>query len=812
MPTQTGSYDFSAAKDAATDAANAQTTANTANSTANAANATEEALFYASASTAAPSKPTSAVTASASAYNLWRTALPTYSATYPYLYTCMQRRTSAGTYSWTAVQQSSYAAWTAAVDTKADNAARVATDYITDVTSDGIFVHTEDGSDDPTDSDAYGVHISEQVDIVRAGTVTAQFGAGTNGDEVVLGDEAESHMELDYHSMKMVDMEGNAYLYVSDLRDRTGTYEVTEELEVVAGGLLSSPYYYAYTSYHVVELLSVYDSDDELVDPAHYTLGGSMIRIEKNSSGISPGDIITVTYITDSNSLKAFTLGTRASGSEIGPYSYAFGYSVNAAAPAGHAEGAYTAAIGGQGSHAEGYSTTASGINPRFGGGGSHAEGIYSTACGWGSHAEGYETTAGNGTYMFDAWYSHAEGYKTTASGTSSHAEGGSTTARGASSHAEGGSTTASGANSHAEGGSTTASGDHSHAEGYETTASGDYSHAQNIYTKAAKTAQTALGTYNEEDTATTTTHPSGTADYGKYAVIVGNGTSDSARSNALAVDWAGNVEAAGGIKATGGVYGCKILGNRYDSRPTTPDVDDGDGTLRYFLATSSMTTNKPVTDGSIIQLNWDNSSGWSSQLFVSNLTANPAIAIRSHQGGAWSAWKYFMPMAGGTMEDGAGISNVNNIELAPSTSSAGNGGCIDFHYNRSTADYTSRIIEDSSGLRANRQGSSAVMPLSYAYNPGNIYTLASGVTMNSWTCRVYGRVVQMYATVKPTTTMAANATLFTINTPYRPLITTYFTTNASSYFGYIDADGTVHVRSALSSGVTLGISATWIY
>ena len=370
---------------------------------------------------------------------------------------------------------------------------------------------------------------------------------------------------------------------------------------------------------------------------------------------------------------------------------------------------------------------------------------------------------------------------------------------------------TASGSRSHAEGRETTAIGDSSHAEGSETTASGYYSHAQNLGTKAAKRAQTALGTYNEEDTATTTTHPSGTANYGKYAVIVGNGTSNSARSNALAVDWAGNVEAAGGIKATGGVYGCKILGNRYDSRPTTPDVDDGDGSLRYFLATSSMTTNKPVNDGHIIQLNWDTSAGWSSQLFVSNNASNPAIAFRSHQGGTWSAWKYFMPMAGGTMEDNSQISNLRSLEMAPSTSSAGHGGYIDFHYNRSTADYTSRIIEDASGLRADRQGSSAVMPLSYSHSPGNIYTLASGVTMNSWSCRVYGRVMQICGKLTKTSATSYNTLLFTINTPYRPLMdTSIFFFEESE--GWIDSSGRVYPATILSANTAYEFHATWIY
>lgn len=38
------------------------------------------------------------------------------------------------------------------------------------------------------------------------------------------------------------------------------------------------------------------------------------------------------------------------------------------------------------------------------------------------------------------------------------------------------------------------------------------------------------------------------------------------------------------------------------------------------------------------------------------------------------------------------------SIELRPGSSSAGNGGFIDFHYNGSTADYTSRIIESANG------------------------------------------------------------------------------------------------------------------
>lgn len=148
------------------------------------------------------------------------------------------------------------------------------------------------------------------------------------------------------------------------------------------------------------------------------------------------------------------------------------------------------------------------------------------------SVAEGYNTTASGST-------SHAEGYGITASGYASHAEGSDTTASGNNSHSEGYDTTAIGYASHAEGYDTTASGWASHAEGYDLTASGYASHAQNFGTIAASEAQTALGSYNVADANNT------------YAVIVGNGIDGSNRSNALTVDWQGNVECAGTISPT---------------------------------------------------------------------------------------------------------------------------------------------------------------------------------------------------------------------------------------------------------------------
>lgn len=130
-------------------------------------------------------------------------------------------------------------------------------------------------------------------------------------------------------------------------------------------------------------------------------------------------------------------------------------------------------------------------------------------AIGENSHAEGYSTKAVGG-------HSHAEGNGTTASGSCSHAEGFWAIAASNSSHAEGANTRATGSASHAEGSGCIASGVNSHAEGYNTKASGSYQHVQ--------------GKYNKEDSSS------------KYAFIIGNGTSDTARSNAFSVDWSGKI------------------------------------------------------------------------------------------------------------------------------------------------------------------------------------------------------------------------------------------------------------------------------
>ena len=141
----------------------------------------------------------------------------------------------------------------------------------------------------------------------------------------------------------------------------------------------------------------------------------------------------------------------------------------------------------------------------------------------------GTQYVIGGKTYTVERYAEIFNSYNNNkAIGEYSHAEGQSTIAKGNYSHSEGSATIANGASSHVEGYKTTANGQISHAEGSNTTANGSYSHAEGDNTIAASARQHVQGKYNVEDSNS------------KYAFIIGNGTSNSARSNAFAVDWNG--------------------------------------------------------------------------------------------------------------------------------------------------------------------------------------------------------------------------------------------------------------------------------
>ena len=153
----------------------------------------------------------------------------------------------------------------------------------------------------------------------------------------------------------------------------------------------------------------------------------------------------------------------------------------------------------------------------------------------------------------------HSTGYKTVAPGAyNANAEGHKNIAIGYAAHAEGRENHASGDYSHAEGAYNETNGYASHVEGYGNVSASNYQHVE--------------GKFNVEDAE------------GVYVHIVGNGESNSNRSNAHTLDWSGNAWFAGSVSSkmsqVGNSYLVKNLGtleisNYYD------DLDEAykDGT-----------------------------------------------------------------------------------------------------------------------------------------------------------------------------------------------------------------------------------------
>lgn len=248
-----------------------------------------------------------------------------------------------------------------------------------------------------------------------------------------------------------------------------------------------------------------------------------------------------------------FTMGDRASSAPIGRYSFTAGTLLAATGFSSTSFGCRSGSSG-TASFSCGFGTSALSDY-------AFAEGRATVAKRIASHAEGYGTIAGaensyvkfgfiNQSYPSRSYgqyvetlsgYNHAEGYNTQAYGEAAHSEGFSSKAYGDYSHAEGNS------NAYAN---------YSHAEG-RSSAYGVYSHTSGLLTVATAQAQTVIGKYNiytEIDTDPddgSMIDPS-IFDAGDYAFIIGNGTADDARSNALTVDWSGNLITAGDITANG--------------------------------------------------------------------------------------------------------------------------------------------------------------------------------------------------------------------------------------------------------------------
>lgn len=99
--------------------------------------------------------------------------------------------------------------------------------------------------------------------------------------------------------------------------------------------------------------------------------------------------------------------------------------------------------------------------------------------------------------------------------------------------------------------------------------------------------------------------------------------------------------------------------------RPTTANNTFADANVRYYLATSNMSTAKPPNDGAILHLPWDNSS-FDMQLFISDNDAT--VSVRAQNGSAdWSestGWKTLAFAAEVPKNNGTGASGTWPISV----------------------------------------------------------------------------------------------------------------------------------------------------
>ena len=308
------------------------------------------------------------------------------------------------------------------------------------------------------------------------GTYTPVATFGKTG--ATIGLVGESRADIDFHSMKLIDANGESYFIANDLRDVSGLSIIKQTFTATSAMYDNSGIIYPiYTP--VTQIVDVVDENGESwLDEVSIDLknaGTANEYFDISTQHDDSGTQLTIIYKSTSVAYN-YLLGTYKVGGNAGPYSAVIGKNNEASGVASIAEGSNTSAKG-FGCHAEGVGTLATYSLDNAEKVGAHAEGVNSKAFGLGAHAEGYDTRS---TYK---------------------------------------------------------------------------GHAQNEGTNANAVAQTAIGTYNTIDASPTTTHPNGINSYGEYAFLIGNGVSDDARSNALTVDWAGNVDIASGASySIGGV------------------------------------------------------------------------------------------------------------------------------------------------------------------------------------------------------------------------------------------------------------------
>ena len=201
-------------------------------------------------------------------------------------------------------QGTSATAWSAWVDASA-----VATSYIVADSTGLMIADMSGGTATSSNVSSQNVFIdSNSVNIRNGQNVLAKFGTTTQ-----IGENGKTRVEVDYHSLKLIDLRNETYFHLSDLRDAYGRLAVEDSF--IADGhtrVFDLSYNASNTDYTV----TVSDSSG---GDAHTAILNFIF-----DTAPTEGAIITATYYTTSYDAKAITFGTRLSGT-VGGMSMAIG-------------------------------------------------------------------------------------------------------------------------------------------------------------------------------------------------------------------------------------------------------------------------------------------------------------------------------------------------------------------------------------------------------------------------------------------------------------------------------------------------------
>lgn len=177
--------------------------------------------------------------------------------------------------------------------------------------------------------------------LIATGQGQAYTAAGTyiikteNATDVVLanfteggtkiGKSGSSHIEMDFHSLKLKDSNGETYFDVYDLKDSSG-------YATIVGHFDGRPVLTYYPVYRVCDVVSA-SINGRPVGVTSYA-DHSVTLAERAQSG----DDVVITYLTDDTDTKSYTFGRRAEGSKAGGMSVAEGCDVIASGAYSHAQ------------------------------------------------------------------------------------------------------------------------------------------------------------------------------------------------------------------------------------------------------------------------------------------------------------------------------------------------------------------------------------------------------------------------------------------------------------------------------------------